>query len=528
MPIALAAQQTTLLLDNRLYNNLEGALYQKEAVFHTSMKPYLESEVRAVVNPDSVWGTRPPRLWGKLGKNGTFGKKLDNSMFQGHWLQLNKEDFTLTLNPGLDLGVGRDLPNSQGTWINTRSLNFSGTLGKKFSFYTSFYENQGRFVNYVTDFVNQQGVFPGFGRPKPFGTGGFDYGWANGYISYTPNKFFNVQAGHDKQFIGDGYRSLLLSDNAFNYPFLKLSAKVWRLKYSIIYAQFQDIQGITQPNVVYPRKNAVFHYLDILATKRFSVGLFESVIWQAQDTLGNTRGFDINYLNPFIFFRPVEFSLGSPDNVVLGLNLRYTLGKSHVLYGQIILDEFFTKEVFAGNGWWANKQGFQLGYKAYDLFGVKNLNIQTEYNWVRPYTYTHFLQRQSYGHYNQALAHPMGANFWDWNNFIRYRYKRFMLSGQITLAKFGTDGPTDNYGGDIFKDYTTRNNEYGNKVGQGIANNLLYVDGNVAYLINPTYGLRFEVGATARRLTTDGVSNSNLWFYVGLKTWLPNRYWDFR
>ena len=29
----------------------------------------------------------------------------------------------------------------------------------------------------------------------------------------------------------------------------------------------------------------------------------------------NKNGFDINYLNPIIFFRPVEYSLNSPNNV---------------------------------------------------------------------------------------------------------------------------------------------------------------------------------------------------------------------
>ena len=39
----------------------------------------------------------------------------------------------------------------------------------------------------------------------------FDY---NGYVSYSPhnNKIFNLQLGRDRHFIGDGYRSVLLSD----------------------------------------------------------------------------------------------------------------------------------------------------------------------------------------------------------------------------------------------------------------------------------------------------------------------------
>lgn len=45
---------------------------------------------------------------------------------------------------------------------------------------------------------------------------------ATGTISYALKKHFTFQTGHDRNFIGDGYRSLILSDNATPYPFLKI------------------------------------------------------------------------------------------------------------------------------------------------------------------------------------------------------------------------------------------------------------------------------------------------------------------
>lgn len=521
LTVAAKAQQMNIFNDNAYGASFDKYVNNKDALFHTSMRPYLQSDVEKVVSLDSALGIS--------NYNWRFaGRRVGRALFSDHLLKLDSGIFQLYLDPGLDLGVGRDVSNDVSTYINTRSISFSGNVTKKFSFHTSFYENQARFPTYLDNYVSANGIVPGQGRPKPFKTNAWDYGWANGYVSYTPSRFLNIQAGHGKNFIGDGYRSLLLSDNSFNYPYLKLTANIWRIKYSIMYAQFQDVRGVTGPNQVYPKKNAVMHYFDIIPHKRLSIGLFESVVWENRDTMGNYRGFDVNYLNPLIFFRPVEYTLGSPDNVIIGLNLKYNFAKNQVLYGQIVVDEFLLKEVRSGDGWWANKQGFQLGFKSFDLFGVKNLAFQTEFNWVRPYTYTHFLQIQNYAHYNQPLAHPLGANFWESVSFLRYRYNRWWFEGKAIIARYGTDGPGDNYGGDIYKPYTTRNNEYGNTVGQGIANNLLFMDFNASYIINPVYGLQVQAGATARRQAIEGGANNNtVWVYFGIKTWLPAKYYDF-
>lgn len=515
------AQQMNLLNDNAYSNVFERHLNKKSAFFHTSMRPYIQAEVEKVISIDSAVGVKPYQ-WG-------FAKRrVGRALFSDHLLKLDTGIVQLYLDPIVEVGIGRDASSKTTTYVATKGAAFSGNITKKFSFYTAYYENQARFPQYLTNWITANTVIPQQGRPKPFGTGGYDFGWATGYISYTPTKYLNAQLGHGKNFIGDGYRSLLLSDNAFNYPYLKLTANVWRIKYSIVYAQFQDLRTVTGPNQVYAKKYGVFHYFDIIPHKRISIGLFESVIWEARDTLGNQRGFDPNYLNPLIFFRPVEYSVGSPDNVVIGFNLKYNFAKNQVLYGQIILDEFYTKEVFAKNGWWANKQGFQLGFKSFDLFGIKNLNLQTEFNWVRPYTYTHFLPIQNYAHFNQPLAHPLGANFWESVSFLRYRYNRWWFQAQLLFARYGTDGNTDNYGGDLFKPYTTRNNEYGNYVGQGIRNNLLYMDYNASYIINPVYGLQLQAGATIRRQAVEGGTNINtMYIYFGLKTYLQAKYFDF-
>ena len=192
------------------------------------------------------------------------------------------------------------------------------------------------------------------------------------------------------------------------------------------------------------QKFATYHHLSYNATKWLNVGLFESIVWQGGDTSGTRRGFDVNYLNPIIFYRPVEFSRGSPDNVLIGLNFKALILKKYQLYGQIILDEFSMNEVKAGNGWWANKQGVQVGWKFYDFLGIRNLTWQNELNYVRPYTYGHFTADQSYTHYAQSLAHPLGANFIENVQFLRYRYKRLGIQAKINLIQYGADTTNKN------------------------------------------------------------------------------------
>ena len=53
-----------------------------------------------------------------------------------------------------------------------------------------------------------------------------------------------------------------------------------------------------------------------------------------------SNGFDINYLNPITILRPIEFSINSPDNVLVGITSKYKMFLQSYIYMQLILDEF--------------------------------------------------------------------------------------------------------------------------------------------------------------------------------------------
>ena len=73
-----------------------------------------------------------------------------------------------------------------------------------------------------------------------------------------------------------------------------------------------------------------------------------------------------------------------------------------------------------------NKFGYQLGYKIFNTFSVDKLTLQTNNKIDRPYTYSHSNTYQNYAHYNQPLAHPLGANFSEYLFLINYKWKKFI------------------------------------------------------------------------------------------------------
>jgi len=226
--------------------------------------------------------------------------------------------------------------------------------------------------------------------------------------------------------------------------------------------------------------------------------------------------------------RPSEFNSGSVDNALLGLNASYKVADGHLLYGQFIVDEFKLDRVRAGKGWWGNKQGVQLGYKAFDVFGVENLGLRTEINYVRPFTYSHWKPEQAYGHMNQPLAHPQGANFAEGLAQVRYRKQRVYGRAQLNYVLYGED-ETGNYTGhSIFESYRDRTGTENYFVGSGNRTELLWMSGHVGYLLNPTYDMSLEAGVTSRSTSDEAGNESDLlMLQLTFKAGLGNRYFDF-
>ncbi len=393
-------------------------------------------------------------------------KPVWNALYKtkSNLLEVNNKDLFLAVNPVVYFTGGKEQNNGSTLFQNTRGLSARGMISKKVGFNLYFTDNQERDPLYVTQFINKYDAVPGAGfykRGDASTNGKVDYFDARGSVSWNVAKFIDMQFGYDKNSIGSGYRSLFLSDFSNSATFFKINTRIWKFDYQNLYFELHPQYHITG-NSIAPRKYARMNYLTINATKWLNVGVFEGV------SFGRKDHFDFAYLNPVMFLRPAESNEGSADNAMVGFDGKANIGGKVQLYGQFLLDELKVKEFIKGTGWWANKNGLQLGLKYVDAFGIKNVDVQLEMNQVRPYTYSHFDSVANYTHYNQPLAHPLGANFREFVAIIKAQpvNKLYLRATAIHYIQ-GLDSAGVNFGSNVFKNYNTRPRDYGFKIGDG-------------------------------------------------------------
>lgn len=399
----------------------------------------------------------------------------------------------------------------------------------------TYLRQNAQYMNYQKDYIQQNRVVPGASVTR--GKNYIQSDYVSAYINFRANQIFDIEIGYGRNFIGDGYRSLLLSDAANASPYLKLTTQFWKLQYSNIFAAHENIYNVEGEKSLYQKKYTATHYLDWKATKWLTVGLFETIIWQAKE--GNyTRGFDPSYANPVIFYRPVEFSVGSSDNALVGANIKITPFKNQVFYTQVIFDEFLYSELQADvyqfkspnkdirSGWWANKYGVQLGWTAFDFFKVKGLQVRTEFNIVRPYTYAHSSATQAYSNDNISLAHPLGANFHELVTQLDYTKNRWRAKLQYNQSRKGYSGFGENLGENIQLSNVSRSREYENSLTQGNAVQTRYFESSISYLINKSWSSTIDVAFIWHEQKTTNTTNMNNMLVLRLRSNLYNQYFD--
>ncbi|HTD98577.1 MAG TPA: hypothetical protein VK668_04800 [Mucilaginibacter sp.] len=503
----------------QFYQKLDTDIYSTKTRIHTSLKPFFVDDSLIKPHYDSLMNygtdTSVHHSW------------VHRKLFDEHLIDVKKDGYTFFADYLPDLTVGRDVTGHKNTWLNTRGYQLGGTIGSKFYFYSSGFENQGAFPEYLDTYINQVGVVPGQAYDRSFGKNTKDWSYVTSIVSYTPVKYLNITLGQDKTFIGDGYRSLLLSDAASPYPFLKLTGKLGNVQYMAMWAYMDDPMAPKFNSFGDDRRKwGVFHYLDWNVSNRLSLGFFDSVIWAASDDQGHPRGFDFQYINPIIFLRPVEAQSGSGDNALIGFTGKYKITNGITAYGQFTLDEFSASEFFSSKGSYRNKYGYQLGIRGANLFGVKSLNYLFETNTVKPYTYSERASIINYSENSEPLAHPWGANFREFVGILNYSYKRFDFSGEADYGHYGLDINNLNYGKDIFQVYIDPARQNGNYTGQGLTTNMYYLEGKVAYVLNPKYNLRIELGGIFRQEKNDQFVDKTTMFTIGLRSSFRNLYTD--
>lgn len=519
-------------LSHSYYAQFDDEMNQLGTNSHTSSKPFTYAEVSKY----SDLSAKNDQLM--KNKTSWWGRKVWNE----NTVAIQGDDYWFTLNPVLDLQLGKSDPSTTDfTYVNTRGVQIRGGLGSQLNFSATIYESQGRFADYFNRYAvsirpsgGNPAVIPAIGIAKDFKTDAFDFPSAEANITYAPSKHFDLQLGHGRNFIGDGYRSLLLSDGSSSYPYFKINTQFWKIKYTNIYSWMKDIRNEVTVDRTYATKYMAAHFLSWNVNKKLNLGFFESVVWSNQ----NQRGFDMSFVNPIIFYRAVEFSSSSRSgNALLGLTAKYKWNNQFNFYGQFLLDEFSLGDVKAGEKSWKNKFAYQVGAKYYHAFTIKNLLLQLEYNHVRPYVYAHSEVLTNYGHNNQSLGHQWGGNLRELIAIARYYKGRYFADAKLTVGKRGLDfadsGTISNYGSNIYRDYDE--DRYADNyvvVGQGNKTNVFIADVQVGYLINPQTNLKLFGSLIYRNFkpeedTLTDFKENTTWFSVGLRCDIFNWYLDY-
>jgi hypothetical protein len=174
---------------------------------------------------------------------------------------------------------------------------------------------------------------------------------------------------------------------------------------------------------------------------------------------------------------------------------------------------------------------------AFDAFKVKGLFTRLEFNYVRPFTYTHSDTHQNYSHFGEPLAHPYGSNFQELIAQVEYRKNRWIGRLHMSTAMLGSDTGLYSSGNNIFRtererfevdgvvDASLKN--YGHYVGDVVPVRIFYCEVGGAWLVDPHTGMSIEASYTFRSRVPEGAENeiSHI-FRVGISTHFRDRYKD--
>lgn len=436
-----------------------------------------------------------------------------------------EKDFNLVVNPVLNYQMSTEKFNGRNVLLNNRGIEIRGNVGKNIGFYTQVSDEIFQPYSWVAQQYAQDNtlMYANFVKSYP---GYLNYFLSSAYVTASLNRYMDLQFGHTRNFIGDGYRTFILGDNQPEYLNMRLNTRIWKLNYTNIWAELRD--RMPGAYTIQNRHYMATHHLGLNLGKNFNLGMFETILFQRDSGYTNT-GFDPNYLNPVIFYKSVENGLNSTDKAILGINWKYNFLKHFSHYGQGVISEFVMKEMLAGKGWWGNKYAWQLGLKYINVAGVRNLDLQIEYNYARPFMYTSYSARQTLSNFGQPLAHPLGANFKEMLAVVRYQpAKRWFITAKVIMATYGNDTNGSNVGKDIRMSYNTNTaGTYGNFVGQGALTRLTMADLLVSFMPSHNFFIDLKLGMRLTESDYKQFETNASYGTVGVRWNLPYRNYDF-
>lgn len=458
------------------------------------------------------------------------GKKTRPMLWQYHSRELN-----MNIIPWVDFSYGKG-NGGLTDHEDVRGLKVQGELDNKILFGASYYENNTRLPYWLNSIAQKDRFVPQEGLGVPLPNGSYDVAQSEAWLQYLCSSHFSIIAGYGRQFIGYGYRSVLVDDEASNYPYLRFDWHSGPWRYEVTYNQFLN-PGVQIPysymSAASQRKNSVLHYLSIAIGKNIELGLFEHEVWIADDSFYN-RGIELQYLNPVIFLHKVAYSLGDPDNDLMGGQATLKFGKNYRIYGQLLIDDFTVGESIANHtlNILQDKIAGQLGISKNKLLGYDGLSARLEWNTARPFVYGHRNVSMNYTQGDQPLADPLGANFDEFIFQLFYKGKKFYGSFEQLYALQGKDEPgflsgQNLWGGEANVPI------YGEYMLQGRKCTLSYTSFTLGYILNSANQLSVELSAIYRAdkeaadALDPAISQNQFIVQLGVKSLFISRYQDY-
>jgi hypothetical protein len=448
--------------------------------------------------------------------------------FNRNWLEKKEKNGSIEINPlvNFSYGKGSSIKDSLPLYRNTRGVSVRGELNQKIFYSFVFCENQSRFMDYQNQYFNDRGelydldtfynkvnaVIPAGARTKPFKTNGYDYAFSFGSFAYQFNSKVRLEGGNNQQFIGSGFRSLLLSDNAIYSPYLRF---YWKLSekftYQIIYKRLMNLYRKPATLAVessYEKKLFAANYLTYKPVKNFSISLFTSGNQLLTDSISKHNP-KVQMLLPLPFMNNDFILKNKLINGISGINLDFALENSKY-YAQIANDLFENKALFA----------FQIGTYVFDVAKIKNLNFQIELNYVPENFYADNNPKLAYSSYNLNLAHTKGNNFTEIFTHLNYEFKRVYFSTYaiLYLTEGGSISKQIEHNSIFLVEKDKLNLEKGST---------LLANFEIGYRINRKYNptIYFQYQNRSSNFQNTKFNDNSMMF--GLKVNLFNQYLDF-
>ncbi len=476
-PAFLGAQYRFIPVHSEMEDRLIGiSLSQLESFRQNRQTPELLAALREAEGIDTGFNARRYAYftWSNPEYSGYRKTKFVNGLGMRHllgahgwahpnrfyvWKQEQASDY-FAINPLIDGVYGPQVAGFDKVLLNGRGAEIMAQLGDDMALYSKVLDYQAVLPADARQYQRNRGQIPGVGYNLPNFLDYTDYFMATGYMDLkllerrdTLRKLrYNVRAtmGYDRQHIGVGYRSLILSNFAPPSLFLQVLYRLGPFRYQNLFKELIR-DGSIDSSLAYNKKYLAMHRGSLVFEKLgVELGFSESIV--------QTRPYnrlDWSYFNPIIFYRAVERDMGSPDNAMIAFDAKWQRGP-WMVYGQFVIDEFYVASAFTEPKSTANKFGQQFGlyYRLCSKYW-NSAYVNLEYNGVRPHTYSHY-SANHYTHQRQSLAHPMESNFRELvlRGFLVPKFlPRWSLRFVSSVAWKGFNSSLENFGGDILGNY---------------------------------------------------------------------------